>query len=309
MKVIARARRALGVASLCLGLVLPTAVSARPAPSEILIEAGSGKVLHAYGADELRRPASIAKVMTLFLVFDALDSGKLHLHQALKISDAAASQEPSRLGLWSGRTIPVETAMRAVAIKSANDAAVVLAEALARNEQQFARLMTRKARALGMVDTEFGNATGLPDRKTRTTARDIAVLARAIIMSHPDRYPLFGRRTLVWNEQSIANHNHLLGRVTGVDGIKTGYTAQAGFTLAASAKRNGRRLIAVVLGEPSRKTRDDRVGTLLESGFATRILGEMSKSRSAGKLVYLPGRKVDPAEHVGAVFHRAISKG
>lgn len=243
------------------------AAPARPGTAEIVVEVGSGRVLYARSADRLRRPASIAKVMTLFLVFDALDSGRLRLDQRLTISRSAASQAPVRLGLRAGASITVRDAMHAVAIKSANDAAVVLAEKLGMDERRFAKLMTAKARAIGMRSTVFGNASGLPDKRTWTTARDISTLAHAILEAHPNRYPIFGRRALVWNEQSYANHNHLLGRVTGVDGIKTGYTAEAGFTLAASAKRAGRRLIAVALGFPTARARDDRVGALIENGF------------------------------------------
>ena len=235
------------------------------------MEAGTGRVLHARGADQSRQPASIAKVMTLFLVFDALDAGRLGEGQTLKVSRRAASQPATRLGLRAGTTMTVRNAMRAVAVKSSNDAAVVLAEKLAGDERRFAALMTAKARAIGMRGTVFGNATGLPDRRTRTTARDIATLSRAILRAHPGRYALFGRRAIRWNDRSMASHNHLLGRVTGVDGIKTGYTARAGYTLAASAKRGGRRLIAVVLGAPTGRARDDRVGALLERGFAGRL--------------------------------------
>ena len=257
------------------GLALAFAISApsanaapRPGAAEIVVDAGSGRVLHARGADRLRRPASIAKVMTLFLVFDAIDAGKLRLDQRLTVSRRAASQVPTRLGLRPGATLTVRQAMRAVAVKSANDAAVVLAEALAVSERGFAERMTAKARKIGMKDTVFGNASGLPDKRTWTTARDIATLARAILKAHPDRYALFGRRTLQWNDRSWPNHNHLLSRRTGVDGIKTGYTDEAGYTLAASAKRNGRRLIAVALGFRSWQARDGRVGALLETGFA-----------------------------------------
>lgn len=244
-----------------------TAASARPGAAEIVVEAGSGRVLYARNADRLRRPASIAKIMTLFLVFDALRSGRLRLDERLTISHSAASQVPVRLGLRAGASITVRDAMRAVAVKSANDAAVVLAERLGTDERRFSKLMTAKARAIGMRNTVFGNASGLPDKRTWTTARDISTLARAILKIHPDRYPIFGRRVLVWHERSYANHNQLLGRVTGVDGIKTGYTAEAGFTLAASAKRAGRRLIAVALGFPSARARDNRVGRLIEDGF------------------------------------------
>lgn len=270
--------------ALCLAAAVSIAVPAvaapaRPGAAEIVVEVGSGRILHARSADRLRRPASIAKVMTLFLVFDALDSGQLRVDQRLAVSRSAAAQVPVRLGLRAGTSITVRDAMRSVAVKSANDAAVVLAEQLGTDERRFAKLMTAKARAIGMHDTVFGNASGLPDKRTWTTARDISTLARAILKAYPDRYPLFGRRALNWNERSYANHNKLLGRVTGVDGIKTGYTVEAGFTLAASAKRAGRRLIAVALGFPSAETRDNRVGVLIEDGFLT-MRGRIAHRRS-----------------------------
>lgn len=264
---------------------------ARAKPAEIVMDAATGRVLHAQDADRSRRPASIAKVMTLFLVFDALDAGRLRAGQRLTVSRYAAAREPSRLGLRAGGSIGVQAAMRAVAVKSANDAAVVLAEAVAGNEAAFARRMTAKARALGMADTVFGNATGLPDKRTRTTARDIARLARAVLREHPGRYPLFGRRAIVWREGTHANHNRLLGRVTGVDGIKTGYTAAAGFTLAASAKRGGRRLIAVLLGASSGQARDQRVGSLLERGFAEMANSEALRKRNAPATASAPKRR------------------
>lgn len=243
-------------------------VAARAPRSEILIDASTGVVLRATGADLPRPPASIAKVMTLYLAFDAIKAGRLRLSDPVVMTRHAAGQAPTKLGLRVGQSIPVETAIRAIAVKSANDVAVALAEKIAGNEVAFAGRMTDKARALGMSQTVFGNASGLPDRQTRTTARDIATLARAMVRDHPRYYPVFGTRSIVWRSQLIPSHNHLLGRVMGVDGIKTGYTDSAGFTLAASAKRGGRRLIAVILGASSRQNRDDRAGQLLELGFA-----------------------------------------
>lgn len=291
MSRVTRAWRAM-VAALWVAAAPAAAAPERLGPAEIVVDAGSGRVLHARDADRSRRPASIAKVMTLFLAFDALDAGRLRPDTRLAVSGVAASREPSRLGLRRGASISVDEAMRAVAVKSANDAAVVLAEGIAGDEARFAALMTAKARALGMDRTVFGNASGLPDRRTRTTARDIATLARAVLRDHPDRYALFGRRAFVWHRQSHANHNQLLGRVTGVDGIKTGYTAEAGFTLAASARRGGRRVIAVMLGAPSRRARDDRVGALIEQGFA-----ELA-ARTAGREMAMASRHGAPAGSV-----------
>lgn len=286
-------------AALALSAVLsaPAApAAAGPGAAEIVVDAESGRVLHARAADRLRRPASIAKVMTLFLVFDALDAGRLRLDQRLTVSRRAASQVPTRLALRAGSTITVRDAMRAVAVKSANDAAVVLAEKLGGDERRFAELMTAKARKLGMTNTVFGNASGLPDKRTWTTARDISKLARAVLRTHPDRYALFGRRALVWKDRSYPNHNRLLGRVTGVDGIKTGYTVEAGFTLAASAKRAGRRVVAVALGFPSGQARDDRVGALIEDGFSkVRRDVALERSHRATKVVQAESPKRTPS--------------
>ena len=235
--------------------------------SAILIDADDGSVLYSQAAEQIRHPASITKVMTLFLVFDALDQGRLSLSDRIVMTAHAAAQEPSKLGLRPGQTISVEDAIRVIAVKSANDVAVALAERLGGSEPAFARMMTAKARALGMRETVFSNATGLPDPATFTSAHDLALLALAMLHDHADRYPCFSTRTFNWGAQHMVNHNHLLGAVPGVDGIKTGYTVDAGFTLAASAIRGGHRLVAVVMGEPTRLTRDRHVATLLEAGF------------------------------------------
>lgn len=238
--------------------------------SEVVIDARDGRTLFARDATIIRAPASLTKMMTLFLVFDALDAGTIDLTDQLPISRHAAGQQPSRLGLQLGKTLSLKTAVRAVAVDSANDAAVVIAERLGGSEEAFAKLMTRKARQLGMRQTRFANATGLTNAGNRTTARDIAELARALIHEHPSRYAYFGTRSIRWDDRTLPNHNHLLGHIPGVDGIKTGYTADAGYNLAASAKRHGKRVIVVVLGERSVSARDVRVSNLLEKGFTTR---------------------------------------
>jgi D-alanyl-D-alanine carboxypeptidase len=235
--------------------------------SAILVDADDGSVMYAEGAEQIRHPASITKVMTLFLTFDALDEGRLRLEDRIVMSAHAASQRPSKLGLPVGQSISVEEAIRVIAVKSANDVAVALAEKLGGSESGFARMMTAKARALGMRETMFSNATGLPDPATFTSAHDLSLLALAMLHQHPDRYSCFSTRSFTWGGQRTANHNHLLGTVPGVDGIKTGYTVDAGFTLAASAMRGGHRLIAVVMGEPTSAIRDSHVATLLEAGF------------------------------------------
>lgn len=254
-----------------MGAAGPATAAARGRPvSELVLDAKSGDTLFERAITIPRAPASLTKMMTLFLVFDALDAGTLHAYDTITVSRHAAGQQPSRLGLRPGQKLPLKTAIRAVAVDSANDVAVALAERLAGSEPAFARLMTRKARQLGMRHTSFANATGLTNGGNRTTAWDIGVLALALLHQHRDRYPLFGTRSIRWANRTLPNHNHLIGHVPGVDGIKTGYTADAGFNLAASAKRKGRRVIVVVLGEHSAAARDVRVSNLLEKGFITR---------------------------------------
>jgi D-alanyl-D-alanine carboxypeptidase len=264
-------------------LVVPAPAAAKPLPSsEIVMEAG-GNVLYSRRAGVVRPPASLAKMMTLYLLFDDLDAGKLRLTDGIRISRRAAAQEPSKLGIAVGRTISVGEAIKGVTVKSANDVAVAIAEEVAGSENAFARRMTRKAKALGLKHTIFGNATGLPDRRTRTTAKDMALLSAALIRHHPRRYANFGRRTFAWRGRVMPSHNQLLGRVSGVDGIKTGYTASARFTIAASAKRGGRRLIAVVMGSTTRQQRDARATALLDAGFKVvqrRAQGERVKLSS-----------------------------
>lgn len=235
--------------------------------SAILMDARDGSILYAENAGIVRRPASLTKMMTLFLTFDAIDAGKLRLDEPIRISRYAAGQRPSRVGLRPGTTMTVDQALRAVAVISANDVAVALAEAVGGTEDRFARLMTQKAQALGLEDTSFTNATGLPGANL-TTAQDIARLSLALIRRHPQHYALFGTRSFSWAGRRVQNHNHLLGAYPGADGIKTGYTAEAGFALAASAKRGRRRLIAVVIGERSIALRDRRVAKMLTEGFA-----------------------------------------
>lgn len=264
-------RRALGRWSAALALTGlvgggdPALAVTRPV-SAILMDARDGSILYAENAGIVRRPASLTKMMTLFLTFDALDAGRLRPGDAVRISRHAASQKPSRVGLAPGSTMTVEQAIRAVAVLSANDVAVALAERLGGSEDRFARMMTAKARDLGLDDTSFTNATGLPGANL-TTAQDMARLSLALLRDHPRRYAVFGTRTFSWAGRRVQNHNHLLGAFQGADGIKTGYTAEAGFALAASAKRSGRRLIAVVIGERSIQLRDRRVARMLEEGF------------------------------------------
>ncbi|EZP54662.1 MULTISPECIES: D-alanyl-D-alanine carboxypeptidase family protein [Sphingomonas] len=258
-----------GALMLCGGIAaaVPAAAVTRPV-SAILVDARDGSVLFAENAGIVRRPASLTKMMTLFLTFDALDAGTLHPGDPVRFSRYAAAMQPSKVGMRPGATMTVEQAIRAVAVISANDVAVALAERIGGTEDRFARMMTQKARALGLQDTSFTNATGLPGANL-TTAQDIARLSMALLRDHPMRYAAFATRSFSWAGRRVQNHNHLLGSYPGADGIKTGYTAEAGFALAASAKRGNRRLIAVVIGERSVALRDRRVAKMLTEGFAT----------------------------------------
>ncbi|MBP2307373.1 D-alanyl-D-alanine carboxypeptidase [Azospirillum melinis] len=238
-----------------------------PVAAEILMDAGSGTVLQGRNADTLTYPASLTKMMTLMLTFEALERGTLRLDQSLVVSQHAASMPPSRLWLAPGSTITVEQAILALVTRSANDVAVVLGEALGGSETAFAAKMTARARAIGMRRTVFRNASGLPDRLQRTTARDMAILSRALIRGHARHYAYFQRRSFDWQGDTVYGHNRLMARYPGMDGIKTGYIAASGFNLAASAVRDGRRLIAVVMGGHSANSRDDRVADLLDAGF------------------------------------------
>ncbi|WP_439815339.1 serine hydrolase [Zavarzinia sp. CC-PAN008] len=239
-----------------------------PAFSALVLDADSGRVLVSTQPDALRHPASLTKMMTLYLVFDALDAGTLTLDQRLPVSSRAAGQEPSKLGLRAGSTVSVEDAVLGLVTKSANDASVVLAEALGRSSEGFARMMTTKARALGMSSTVYRNPNGLPDSAQVTTARDQARLGLALMRDHPHWYPYFSTRTFRYGAATHGNHNRLLTRYPGTDGIKTGYIRASGFNLVASVQRDGRRLVGVIFGGTSGRQRDDRMIAMLDEAFA-----------------------------------------
>ncbi len=240
----------------------------QPPYAAIVVDANSGRVLHASNPDSLRHPASITKIMTLYVLFEQLEAGKLKLDSRLPVSAHAAAQEPSKLGLEPGQTIATEDAIKAVVTKSANDIAVVIAEAVAGSEEDFARLMTRKAHALGMTRTVYTNASGLPDDEQVSTARDQALLGRAVQDRFPRYYRYFATSSFHFHGMDIRNHNHLLGRIQGVDGIKTGYTRASGFNLVSSVRRGGRHVVAVVFGGSSSGARDARMRDLIEQHIA-----------------------------------------
>ena len=234
-----------------------------PPSASIMVDGNTGAVLQASNPDAPRHPASLTKIMTLYLLFERLDAGKIKLDTPLKVSDHAADQDPTKLDLKPGQTIPVEDAIKGVVTRSANDAAVVIAESLGGSEDEFAKLMTQKAHALGMSRTTYVNASGLPDDDQITTARDQALLGRAIQDRFPRYYKYFSLPAFVYHGVAIRNHDHLLGSVEGVDGIKTGFTRASGFNLVTSVHRDGRYVVAVVLGGRSSFQRDAHMRELI----------------------------------------------
>ena len=244
-----------------------TGESYNPAYASIVVDVNSGAVMQSSNPDSPRHPASLTKIMTLYLLFERLEQGKVTLNTDLPVSAHAAVQAPSKLGLKPGDSIRVETAIRAIVTKSANDVAVIVAEALGGDEPGFAKMMTAKARALGMTQTVYRNASGLPDDQQITTARDQATLGRAIQDRFPNYYRYFATRTFDYRGNSIRNHNHLLGAVDGVDGIKTGYIHESGFNIVTSVRRANHHIIAVVFGGRTASARDARVLGLIESNI------------------------------------------
>jgi D-alanyl-D-alanine carboxypeptidase len=241
--------------------------SYHPPYAALVVDDNSGQVLHEASPDEPRHPASLTKIMTLYLLFEQLENRTLRLDSQLPISVFAASQAPTKLGLRPGQTIAVDDAIRGLVTKSANDAAVVVAEAIGGTEEEFAKRMTRKARALGMSGTTYVNASGLPADEQITTARDQVTLGRAIQMRFPQYYGYFATPHFQYRGASMNNHNSLLRTVEGVDGIKTGYTEASGYNLVTSVRRNNRHIVCVVLGGTSNGMRDARMRQLIEENI------------------------------------------
>jgi D-alanyl-D-alanine carboxypeptidase len=256
-----------------------------PPYAAIVVDHNSGQVLHDEHADEPRRPASLTKIMTLYLLFEQLEAGRLRLDTPLPVSSFAAQQNPTKLGLRADQTLPVEDAIKGLVTKSANDAAVVVSEALAGSEAAFAQLMTQKARALGMTNTVYINASGLPAEEQLTTARDQALLGRAIQDRFPEYYRYFSTLSFRYRGKEMRNHNALLGQVAGVDGIKTGFTEASGYNLTVSVRRDDKHLVAVVLGGTSNAKRDARMRELIE-----RYIPAAATLKTAPKVVETGGQ-------------------
>ncbi|MDH6229459.1 D-alanyl-D-alanine carboxypeptidase [Mesorhizobium soli] len=246
----------------------------------IVVDANTGKMLFSANADSRRFPASLTKMMTLYLTFEALSRGKITKETRVPFSAHAASQPPTKLGVRAGGSVSVETAIYALVTKSANDASTALAELIAGDEETFARMMTAKARSLGMTGTVFRNANGLPNPGQFTTARDMSTLGLALREHYPQYYGYFSTRSFTWGRARMPNHNHLLGRVKGMDGIKTGYTNASGFNLVSSVIDGNRRIVAVVMGGASGGARDNHMVELIQ-----RYLPQASNGGKRGQLV------------------------
>ncbi|MDD3182938.1 MAG: D-alanyl-D-alanine carboxypeptidase, partial [Alphaproteobacteria bacterium] len=254
--------------------------------ADIVIEADTGRILHETNGKARRHPASLTKMMTLYLTFQAIENSDLRLDTPLPVSALAANQAPSKLGLSAGQTIRVYDAIMALVTQSANDAAVVLAEALGSSVDQFAKMMVDQARTLGMRGTFFRNPNGLPNDQQVTTARDMAILGQALVYHYPGFYTYFSRENFVYKGKAYHNHNHLMERYDGMDGIKTGYIYASGFNLVASVVRNNKRLIGVIFGGQSAASRDKAMAQLLDEAFDTLRRG---KKISTAKLA-LPSK-------------------
>ena len=273
-----------------------------PPYSAMVVDGNTGKTLYATNENALRHPASITKVMTLFLLFEQLEKGRYTLDSPLRVSANASRQEPSKLGLKPGETIDVENAIKAIVTRSANDVAVVIGENIGGSEENFASLMTRKAHAIGMARTVYRNSSGLPDPEQVTTAYDLILLGRAIQERFPTYYKYFSTSSFRYAGATIRNHNHLLGRVEGVDGIKTGYTRASGFNLLTSIRVGGRHLVASVLGGRSAAIRDRQMAALLEEHMdaatpGRRTVAAVTESEDEGEsapVVAAPA-KADPS--------------
>ena len=260
---------AFALSFLTLAILGVQSADARPVQSSIVVDAASGEVLSASNADTSTYPASLTKMMTLYLLFEAMQDGRVKLTDTITFSKYSAGMAATNLNVDSGDRISVETAVLALVVRSANDAATAIAEHLGGTEAGFAKLMTNKAQMLGMTRTTFRNANGLPDPKQRTTARDMATLSVALIRDFPQYYGYFKRTSFKYRGVTYRGHNKLLKSFKGYDGIKTGYIRASGFNLASSAERDGRRLVVVVLGGTSPSVRDRKVADLLTSGFKT----------------------------------------
>lgn len=294
-------------------IAVPAQAQSNPRYAALVMDADTGVILHQSNADKSLHPASLVKIMTLAMTFDALQSGRLRLNDRVPISAHAASMSPSKIGIPAGGSISVEDAIYALVTKSANDIAAALGEKLGGTESQFAAMMTRRARDIGMTKTVYKNASGLPNPAQITSARDQAKLARYIIKTYPHYYRYFSTRNFSYRGVSHHNHNRLMSTYKGMDGMKTGFINASGFNLVASAVRGDRRLIGVVFGGRTSVTRNDRMAQLLDAGFAELGVGKDAgtvvvaqndnDSTTSSKSAPKPGRKPDSIAQLAALHN------
>jgi len=283
------------------------AAKAQAATSSIIIDADNGEILSSSAPDTLRYPASLTKVMTLYITFDALNKGLIKMNDNLKVSRKAANTAPSRLGLRAGQTIKVKTCVEALIVKSANDCATVLAENLGYTEENFAKTMTLVARELGMKNTTFKNANGLPNKAQKTTARDMALLGAAMYHHFPQYYKLFSLKKFTYNGRTIYTHNNILKTFAGADGMKTGFTNAAGYNIITSAKRNGHRVIAVTMGHNTARGRDKHVSLMMDKGLKKLALND--KLQSGNMYANLESKKAIAADEVNLASNTDSDNG
>lgn len=284
---------------LALGLLLAgkAVAEGNPRYAGIVIDANTHEVLYAENADARRYPASLTKMMTLYMLFEALEEQRFTLNSPLSVSATAAAKPATKLWLKAGSTLPVETAIEALVVRSANDVATVVAESMGGTESQFAQMMTTKARDLGMHNTTFRNASGLPDSRQVTTARDMAMLSRRLMLDFPQYYHYFSLQSFTWRGKTVRGHNRLLASYPGADGLKTGFIRASGFNVATSAVRGNRRILSVVMGGYSSASRNKHMANLLDRGFLRASLsdgnGWMANTSISNDQLLVPG--VEPA--------------
>lgn len=259
--------RIFSAVAVCLLAFAANQVQAAPRYAAMVVDGHTGKVLYSRNGDALRYPASLTKIMTLYLLFDYMEAGKFNTDSLLTVSRNATKQAPSKLGMKAGQKIRVSDAIGVLVTKSANDIAVTVAEAIAGTEKKFAKLMTAKARKIGMRHTTFKNASGLPDNNQLTTARDMITLANSLMSKHPKKYAYFKQKYFTYKGKKYRNHNKLLFDYKGTDGIKTGYTRASGFNLLANVRRNDKHLIAVVFGGKTSKSRNATMRAILNKSL------------------------------------------
>ena len=256
------------------------AIAANDKYAAIVVDANTGKTLFASNADAQRYPASLTTMMTMYMLFEAMQSGRVNKNTPIPVSAYAAARPPTKIGFRRGQSIRAEDAILAMVTKSANDVATAVGEYLGGSEKRFAQMMTAKARRLGMRNTTFRNASGLPNMAQHTTARDMAILSIALRQHFPNEFSYFSRRSFVFRGKTIKGHNRLLGRIKGVDGIKTGYTNASGYNLASSVNVGGRKLVAVVMGGRTGASRDAHMAQLIR-----KYLPKATRSRNAAPLI------------------------